>query len=221
MPDKRLFVDGAAMLSGMNKTFFVDIDQTISTGYVGRDLPTSVQYYRDLGVVVPDGITSWPALFQLPDVARQHEVLPGAQDGVCQLAQRGALFYATARKSDVHQITLDWLRREGFPLPDQVIFCEGVSEKLVSIASHAGPLVLVDDRWYQLLGILESHGNHRSLRGLCQRFTLVAFGACRTDVPISSVIPVVPLPDWSGLTELLKSEMLTDGAISRTGKDVL
>ncbi|HEU5382532.1 MAG TPA: hypothetical protein VFV38_44560, partial [Ktedonobacteraceae bacterium] len=78
------------------KTFFVDIDQTISTGYIGASLAESIVYYRDRGVAVPDGMESWPDLFQLPDVARQHEVLPGALIGAWRLAEHGELFYATA-----------------------------------------------------------------------------------------------------------------------------
>lgn len=184
-------------------TYFIDIDQTISTGHVGRDLADSVQYYRDLGVIVPDGIENWPTLFQLPDVARQHEVLPGALVGAWRLDGAGELFYATARKPDVEQITLDWLYREGFPKPEQVIFCQGISEKLLAIAEHSGPLVLIDDRWRQLLRILEEYREHRVLRDLRQRLTLVAFGSSQADMPTLSVVPVVPLPEWSSITELL------------------
>jgi hypothetical protein len=188
----------------MQTTFFVDIDQTISTGYVGQDLKASIAYYRRLGLQVPESVKSWPALFQLPDVARLHEALPGAQTGVRQLAGGGALFYATARKADIHQITLDWLAREGFPSPDQVIFVEGVAEKLVAIVEHVGPLVLIDDRWCQILAILEQYGRRRSLADLLDRLTLVAFGASADELPGSSVVPVVPLSDWSLIADVFK-----------------
>lgn len=185
------------------KTYFVDIDQTISTGYIGASLAESIAYYRDRGVVVPDGIGSWPDLFQLPDVARQHEVLPGALIGAWRLAEHGELFYATARKSDVHQITHDWLFANGFPKPESVIFVEGVGEKLVALATHAGPLVLVDDRWRQLLNILGKYGHLRSLSGLSDRLTLVAFGAQASALPASPVVPVVALPKWSQIADVL------------------
>ena len=203
MRNNRLFVDVTAMVSGMKVTIFVDVDQTISTGHVAGSLAESVSYYRDLGVEIPDTIESWPALFQLPDVARQHEVLPDALIGVWQLDGVGEVFYATARKPDVEQITRDWLSREGFPKPEHVIFCQGVSEKLLAIAEHPGPLILVDDRWRQLLSILEEYGEHRVLRGLHDRLTLVAFGSSQADMPASSVVPVVPIPEWSSITELL------------------
>lgn len=187
--------------------FFVDIDQTISTGHVGRDLADSITYYQERGVVVPDTVASWPELFQLPDVARQHEVLPGAAAGVRKMTEGCQLYYATARKSDVHQITRDWLSEHGFPSPDQVIFVEGVSEKLVAIAEHPGPLFLVDDRWRQILMILEKYGKRRSLAGLLDRLTLVAFGARSSDLPLSPVVSVVPLFDWSCLDDSLLGEV--------------
>ena len=199
----RLFVDVVGMVGSMKATFFVDIDQTISTGYIGRDLAESIAHYRERGVCVPDSIESWPALFQLPDVARQHEALPGAQAGVLWLAAHGEIFYATARKSDVYEITRAWLAAHGFPRSDQVIFVEGVAEKLVVIAGHPGSLVLVDDRWRQILDLLEKYGKRRALAGLLDRLILVAFGAGQADVPASPAVPVVPLSEWSLVTDVL------------------
>lgn len=183
--------------------YFIDVDQTISTGRVLASLAESVKYYRERGVAVPDSIESWPALFQLPDVARQHEVLPGAVDGVRQLTEGCELHYLTARKSDVYQITRGWLAEQGFPVPDQVIFVEGVAEKLAVLAEHPGALILVDDRWRQLLDILEKYGQRRVLSGLRNHLALAAFGAQAADLPASPIVPVVALPDWSMVADVL------------------
>ena len=182
-------------------TYCVDMDQVTCTGHVCPTLAESIAYYRARGVVVPDSIDSWPDLFQLPDVVRQHEVIPGAVEGVRKLTEGCKLHYLTARKSDVHDITREWLRREGFPSPDKVIFVDGVAEKLIAMADFDGPLFLVDDRWDQLLMILSKHRQHRSLAGLLDRLTLVAFGANKSDLPLSSIVPVVPLLNWSWLKE--------------------
>ena len=130
----------------MKTTFFVDIDQTISTGHVGRNLAGSVQYYRERGVVVPCSVTSWPELFQLPDVMRQHEVLPGARAGVRRLAAYSDVIYVTIRAPDAEQITRDWLAREDFPSSERLVICQSIAHKLLALAEYTGPLILVDDR---------------------------------------------------------------------------
>jgi hypothetical protein len=187
----------------MNIHFFIDIDQTISTGYVGTSVLDSIAYYRTLGVEIPTGLTKYIELFQLPEVVRIHEVFPGAQAGINHLTQLGNVTYATARASNVEEITHEWLRQQEFPLPDQVIFCNGVAEKLLALAPYAGPLVLIDDRWSQLLDVLTQYsGKHRVLRSLHDRLTLIAFGAVQADLPGSSVVPVVPLAQWERITDI-------------------
>ena len=131
--------------------------------------------------------------------------------GVRRLAQLGEVRYATARKPEVEQITRAWLTQQGFPFPEHALFCTGVAEKLVALASFPG-LVLVDDRWQQLLTLLEQYGQRLVLQGLCERLTLVAFGAVK--VPESSVVPLLPLPDWSRLEELLLSNSFTEVFVS-------
>lgn len=189
----------------MKTTFFVDIDQTISTGHVGRDLATSVAYYRDLGVVVPDGVNCWPDLFQLPAVLARHETLPGALAGVQQLAACGDVSYATVRAPDVAQITHEWLAEHGFPSPERVVMCQSVGQKLLALARYPGRVVLVDDRWRKVLEVWPRLVEHDPALAadLRERFTLVAFGANAADLPESSVVPVVPLAYWSLVANVL------------------
>lgn len=186
---------------------FIDIDQTISTGYVGANVQESLAYYRTRGVAIPAGITQYIELFQVPEVVRIHKVFPGAQEGLRQLARLGEVSYATARASAVEEITRAWLREQRFPAPDQVLFCPGLAEKLLAIAAFPGPLVLIDDRWRQVIELIAEYGEiHRVLRSLRERLILVAFGATQADLPASAVVSVVPLAEWSSLTQLLTSE---------------
>jgi len=143
----------------------------------------------------------------LPEVAGIHEALPGAQEGVHQLTRLGRVTYATARKPEVEEITRAWLASQGFPSSKQVIFCQGVAEKLLAIAAYPGPLVLIDDRWSQLLDLIEQYRErHKFLRGLAGRLTLVAFGGDASALPGVVGVPVFPLPDWGYLTEGFLSE---------------
>lgn len=184
---------------------FVDIDQTISTGRVLASLAESVKYYRERGVAVPDGVESWPDLFQLPAVLRQHEMLPSALDGVRLLAEQGEIAYLTVRKPDVKAITQDWLRLEDFPAPDRVVICQSSAHKLLAIAEHPGQAVLIDDRWRKLLEVWPRLVEYAPdvAADLCERLTLVAFGAPASDLPESPIIPVVALPDWSKVADVL------------------
>ena len=189
----------------MKTTFFLDIDQTISTGYVGRDLAASVRYYRDLGLELPEIIASWPDLFQLPAVLARHETLPGALIGAWRLDGAGDVGYATVRAPDVEQITRDWLYREGFPKPERLVMCQSVAQKVLALARSPGRLVLVDDRWRKALEVWPLIVKHDSTLAvdLRQRLTLVAFGASQADLPEASVVPVVALPNWAQIDAVL------------------
>lgn len=185
---------------------FVDIDQTISTGRACGNLQESVLYYRDRGIAVPDTITCYPDLFQLPDVVRLHEVLPGARSGVYQLSLSGDISYATVRLPDVEEVTRAWLWEHDFPSPDTVIFSQSMAHKLLAISAFSGPLVLVDDRWRKALEVwprLVDH-NQEMAQDFATRLTLVAFGASSSDLPASSVVPIVALPDWSRVDALIQ-----------------
>lgn len=178
----------------MKRTFYIDVDQTISTGKVSDTLQESIVYYRERGIAVPDEIDRWPDLFQVPEVVAIHEVLPGnPQEGLRSLLELGDVAYLTARKSNVWEITRHWLREHDFPCSDRVYFVEGVPEKLLFLTLQPGELVLIDDRWHQMLPFLEKYPH--KLQGLYDgRLTLVAFGT--SSVPDAPIVPVVPLLSW-------------------------
>lgn len=185
---------------------FIDIDQTLSSGRVFDHLQESVLYYRGLGIAVPETVTCYPDLFQLPDVLCLHDMLPGAKAGVEQLAQLGELAYATVRAPDVEAITKAWLASQGFPSPDQVLMCQSMAHKLLALSAFSGPLILVDDRWRKALEVWPRLVDHDSemAQDLAARLTLVAFGANESELPSSPVVPLLALPNWSRVDAVIQ-----------------
>ncbi len=185
---------------------FVDIDQTISRGRVADSLHESVRYYREQGITVPDNVACYPDLFQLPDVVRLHETLPGAREGVSQLARLGALSYATVRNADVEEITRLWLQEHDFPSAENVIFSQSLAHKLLAISHYPGQLILVDDRWRKALEVLPRVMEYspETAQNIGARLTLVAFGAGPGDLPGSPIVPLVALSNWSRVDALIQ-----------------
>jgi hypothetical protein len=195
----------------------VDVDQTISTGYVGNSFQESLAYYQAKAIAVPEHIEGYPQLFQLPDVLRVHEVLPGALAGVTTLARYGSISYFTVRKHqdaqverEIQAITQNWLREHHFPCPDEVVFCRSIMQKLIRLYERekesTDSLLLIDDRWSVALQALEQITQNADYRHiatmLCKRLTLVAFGA--SSLPENPTrLRVIALPDWSCLVDLL------------------
>lgn len=194
---------------------FIDIDQTISSGRVADSLQESVRYYRDRGISVPETITCYPDLFQLPDIVRLHETLPGARDGVHQLAQHGDISYATVRNTDVEEITRLWLQEHDFPSTQDVIFSQSMAHKLLAISHYPGQLVLIDDRWQKALEVLPRVIEHspETAQHIETRLTLVAFGASVSDLPGSPLIPMLALPDWSRVPDVIHQFTITSGGV--------
>jgi hypothetical protein len=187
----------------------IDIDQTISSGYVGKNLEDSMQYYRARGVEIPEHIVRYSQLFQLPGVLCQHEALPGAIEGVNALAKYRVTYY-TVREQSVETITCFWLAQHGFPCSDSVVFCRSVMHKLLQLYEREKgskePLFLIDDRWQIALEAIEqlkeSKDHQHIAKMLCDRLTVVAFGI--SSLPENHTeLRVVAFPDWSHVVDLL------------------
>lgn len=186
-------------------TFCVNIDQTIATGYMGRDLAEGVQHYRALGVAVPEQVQSWSELVRLPAVLRRFEPLPGALEGVRRLAAVGDVVYVTTRAPESELITRGRLYKQGFPAPGRVLMCQSMAHKLQMVAQYDGPLVLIDDGWQLALECWADveEGMPALAADLRGRLMVVAFGASQAEVPETSVVPVVALAMWSGVEAIL------------------
>ncbi len=197
----------------------IDIDQTLSRGYVGSELQESIAYYEQrIGGTLPAPISDYPSLFQLPEVLVHHEQLPGACTGVRYLATLGTVGYYTVRKHEqperyiaMQEATRAWLQEHTFPNAARVFFCRSVLDKMLTLVqqSQEGPtrLVLIDDRWQKALEGLQMLRDAGSpyadvLQTLRERFTLVAFGAHARPVQTSGV-SVVALPSWSQIQQVI------------------
>lgn len=151
-----------------------------------------------------------------PEVLRAMHPLPGAKEGVMQLATLGTVAYYTARYSAqseersraMAQATLEWLMASEFVNPTRAVFCDGLSGKLRQLARElaysAEPVILVDDQWTRLLERLTDQDEETSLL-LQHSLILVAYGA-RT-IPQQTPFPVIAFPSWKAeaVCELLQT----------------
>jgi hypothetical protein len=198
----------------------IDLDQTTCTGYVGSGVQDSIAHYRDKGIIIPESAARYIDFFGLPDVLRIHEEIPGALAGVRKLAQMGGLGYFTVRKGSdmiaqqkVETATREWLIEKLFPMTSHVTFCKSMAEKLLKLSQQPlepqEPLILIDDSWKKALGVLpllaeHTHETAQAYRVLCERLTIVAFGAEPGDLPPDAPIHLVALPDWSGIDSVIR-----------------
>ncbi|GCE32226.1 hypothetical protein KDA_77100 [Dictyobacter alpinus] len=151
----------------------------------------------------------------LPEHLAQADVTENAQKGVQQLVQyQPELAYCTARRGNTESWTLDvqeatrtWLGNQGFPHPQDVLFCEDPCAKLKLIAGllvgQPEPILLIDDLKDQLIHDFYTLTHHEQAL-LSQHFILGAYGAQAShDGPFC----VIPLPDWADVDTFL--EMLS------------
>jgi hypothetical protein len=195
--------------------FIIDIDQTVSTGFVGASLKESVEYYQQLGITVPTTIATYFSLFQLPEVMQIHEALPGAVSAVQQLSRLGTIQYFTVRKGDngatsehIQNITKQWLAEHGFPSPSNVVFCRSMMHKLIKMheMSMEEPLIFIDDRWHkaiEALHQLEEQGEEalHIAAFVKKHVSIVAFGTQM--VPEHEDIHLMALPTWECIADVM------------------
>ena len=191
----------------------IDIDQTLSTGFIGASFKESIDYYRTRGIAIPATVTTYLSLFQLPEVLQIHDALPGAVEGVQRLSQLGTLHYFTVRKDDnsatskcIQAVTRRWLAEKHFPCPDNVVFCRSTMHKLVMMHELGeAPIVFIDDRWQKALEALDQletrNEEARQIAAFIRKHvTIIAFGA--RSVPHRD-IRLVALPTWEHIADVM------------------
>lgn len=67
----------------------VDIDQTISSSFLGTSVEESLAYYRTRHVTLPPDARRYTDFFGLPEVIRIHEEIPNAAHALHHLAKAG------------------------------------------------------------------------------------------------------------------------------------
>lgn len=188
----------------------VDIDQTISSGFLGTSVEESLAYYRSRQVEVPLDAQYYRDFFGLPEVLRIHEEIPGALLVLQHLARCGhEISYFTVRHSDDHAQqelievnTRLWLAEHQFPNAEQVFFFAGMPAKLYGIGkrmSEEHPIILIDDSWEKVLDAYERiHQVDRYVaQHLRKHLTLLAFGATQSTWPMSTPLRLRALPHWT------------------------
>jgi hypothetical protein len=155
-------------------------------------------------------------LWLLPQVLLTHTALPGAVQGVKQLAQSGAsLQYFTVRQAldpqtceQVYEHTRLWLTQAGFPCSREVQFFWDIADKLIkSLEAPEEYIALIDDRPGGLLNAYQRirEDNPTQAEEIRRRVILVAFGseAIENMPDIEAAPKLLALAGWPQLSELL------------------
>jgi uncharacterized HAD superfamily protein len=148
-----------------------------------------------------------------PEVVLSYEPIDHAREALDLLAQHGEITYYTVRAACVEEATRTWLHTNGFPFPQQVVFCRSVLHKLVQLHTREWEtdrkIVLIDDRYQQIITDVArlAAGEFAHISAwqeiahfVRHRLLLVAFGA--TSLPASTNgLHVVPVRGWRHLAE--------------------
>lgn len=142
--------------------FALDIDNTIARdiknaalrAYLIRslDMPRDEQVLR-AWLQVPENLARFEQARKdsekIPEVMGAVQPIPGALDGVKQLASIGTVIYVTCRVPELRTLTHDWLAEHGFPSPENARLCGRYSEKYLhayQMADSDEPILLIDDQ---------------------------------------------------------------------------
>jgi hypothetical protein len=151
--------------------------------------------------------------------------LQDAVTGVSKLASICEICYYTARYSpivaqqqEIASATKQWLERQGFPSPDNVVFCESVADKLIKLADYveasSQATILIDDRYQRLLEAFAQldAGQHptldddhclRSTSLLRRHLTIVAYKTTPSSQD-GCAVPVIPFISWQEADALIE-----------------
>lgn len=141
--------------------FAIDIDNTIARdiknaalrAYLLRalDMPSDEADLR-AWLQVPENLARFNQARtdseKIPEVMSALLPIPGALDGVRQLASIGTVIYVTCRVPALYELTLDWLARHDFPTPENAHPCAHYSEKYLwsyKMSAPDEPIILIDD----------------------------------------------------------------------------
>lgn len=208
--------------------FALDIDNTIA-----RDIKNAaLRAYLVRVLDIPDDEQAFSAWFRIPgnkqrleqgrrDSEKSPEVMgavqpiPGALDGVKQLAELGTVVYVTCRVPALHDLTMDWLTRYGFPTPENMRLCALYSEKYLHARAMAGdgePIMLFDDQAEKIVrsfGTIAKNDPAVAMQ-LIPRLSVVAFNPKEATWRMQPPpFPVLILKSWEpeSLGKLLRVAM--------------
>lgn len=188
----------------------LDIDQTLAGGVVSAHMR---HYNERLGLgIAAETIevldSQYAKTFDVPEIADYRKkdedgfqkvraeirtseqvhldfkTLPGSIDGALALLEHASLSYYSVRPAEVEGATREWLRKHGFPNPEDVVICDSHEDKLRRIAvDHLADnpektIVLIDDSHKQLAEAAEAIvAQEPDMKIQFERLLLVGFGA--------------------------------------------
>lgn len=196
----------------------VDVGEVEVASY--RDflaLPQIMEYQNRIGARRFSYEMRWLDLH--PDSLRHAEIVRGAVEGLHLLSTTGEIWYYTARSCTSPEIsqamaeaTREWLLKNHFPSPHQVVFCASPKDKLVRLAelaaAHRTSMALIDDKHARLLQACEELAVEQPEQfTLLQEFlTLIAFPAWQGDKNAIH-IQTEGLPSWRYIERLVPYEV--------------
>lgn len=202
----------------------IDIDGTIAEPkHHAPGFWNTARPYIEAGLVTEAEVRALKSenhqrLWLLPQILLTHTPVPGAIQGVKELAQSGgSLEYFTVRQAldtktceQVHENTRLWLASAGFPVPRAVQFFWDAGDKLTqALAAPEDAIALIDDRPGGLLKAYQRirENNPEQAEAIRKRVILIAFGPdAMEDLPCVDQAPgILALEGWSRLSELLSS----------------
>lgn len=208
--------------------FALDIDNTIARdiknaalrAYLLRalEMPTDEQGLRDW-MRVPENVARFEQARadseKAPEVMGALQPIPGALDGVKQLASIGTVIYVTCRVPALHDLTIDWLTRYGFPMPENMRLCALYSEKYLhahQMASPNEPIILIDDSAEKIVRSFQTiaRNDPAMAMNLIPRLSVVAFAPKEARWRMTPPsFPVLILKSWEQdyLQKLLRVAM--------------
>jgi len=154
-----------------------------------------------------------------PEVLAALLPFPHAVEAVTRLVSIAPVAYYTARYSPssaersqtMALATEQWLARQGFPHPYNVIYCASVCDKLAKIVqlidATPQPIVLIDDNSTKLLNALEGFDGADTLR---RHLTIVAFKATRLPQECHGM-RVYTLKSWQDDVSTLLDQLKKEG----------
>jgi hypothetical protein len=170
------------------------------------DVP-QIQKYRDVNEEGFQQVRS--EIRTSKQVHLDFKTLPGSIKGALALVQTASVSYYSVRPIEVEVATKEWLKKHGFPNPEEVVICDSHEDKLRKIAAdHLAKepektVLLIDDSFKQLADAAGKITDEEpEMKVQFSRLVLVGFGVDHHGIQLEEIfylksgIRTIALPSW-------------------------